>query len=206
MYIVYETDKWLSNNSKDFGGIFSSKEDAINSIIQNHNICLEDECYDTDEDLIESIREMLEEHNQTQGFDVNYIIESSKVGNWEIGLPTKKIEDGIFLTSYNYKDIISLSFVDEVKSKLDFDEYYHDIACQMLRNNVNYLSNENNTYHLDEIKCPKEIERYKEVIRNNNVIQECIPLSVKNPKLYYLTEDRSLGHYVLSVVITYNKL
>lgn len=202
MYIVYETDEWLSNNSKEFCGIFSSKEDAINSIVCNHNICLEDTEYDTDEELIEYITNMLEDHNQTQGLNVNYMIETAKVDNWEIGMPTKKIDNSIFLTSYNYKDIISLSFIDEVKSN---DEYYHDVACQMVRNKVKDFSKGNKDYHLDEIKDGKEIERYIEIIRNDNVIQECLPSMIKNQKFYYLTTDVSSGHYILSVVITYDK-
>lgn len=202
MYIVYETDEWLSNNSKEFCGIFSTKEDAINSIVCNHNICLEDTEYDTDEELIEYITNMLEDHNQTQGLNVNYMIETAKVDNWEIGMPTKKIDNSIFLTSYNYKDIISLSFIDEVKSN---EEYYHDVACQMVRNKVKDFSKGNKDYHLDEIKDGKEIERYIEIIRNDNVIQECLPSKIKNQKFYYLTIDVSSGHYILSVVITYDK-
>ncbi len=213
MYIVYETDEWLSNNSKEFCGIFSTKEDAINSIVCNHNICLEDTEYDTDEELIEYITNMLEDHNQTQGLNVNYMIESAKVDNWEIGMPSKKIDnssDGaMFLTNYNYNGLISLDFVEDFKQLFIIckqnEEYYHDIACQMVRNKVKDFSKGNRDYHLVEIKDGKEIERYIEIIRNNNVIQESLPSKIKNQKFYYLTTDVSSGYYILSVVITYNK-
>ena len=204
MYIVYETDEWLTNASKEFCGIFSSKEDAINSIVCNHNICLADTEYDTDEELIDYIKNMLEEHDQTQGLNVNYMIESAKVDNWEIGMPSKKIDnssDGaMFLTNYNYSGLISLGFVCKQN-----EGYYHDIACQMVRNKVTDISKGNKDYHLDEIKDKNEIERYINIIRDNSVIQECLPMVIKNHKFYYLTTDVSSGHYILSVVITYEK-
>jgi hypothetical protein len=75
----------------------------------------------------------------------------------------------------------------------------------MVRNKVKDFSKGNRDYHLVEIKDGKEIERYIEIIRNNNVIQESLPSKIKNQKFYYLTTDVSSGYYILSVVITYNK-
>lgn len=92
VYAVYETDQWLSRSSYEMKGIFSSKERAINTILENHEIYLDD-IFDLDyikstprEELINDAKSVLRrelfQNNQTQGYPINYTIEEINMNEW----------------------------------------------------------------------------------------------------------------------------
>ena len=91
-FVVYETDAWHSTNSRDCKGIFTSKTSAINAIVKNHDIDLEeifeyDELDRTSERVLAAearriIRRELEMNYQTQGYSTNYDIEVWNSNDW----------------------------------------------------------------------------------------------------------------------------
>lgn len=48
IFVVYETDAWHSTNHRECAGVFTSKWAAVNAIVKNHRIEL-DEFFDEDE-------------------------------------------------------------------------------------------------------------------------------------------------------------
>ena len=48
IFVVYETDAWHSINHRECAGVFTSKWAAVNAIVKNHRIEL-DEFFDEDE-------------------------------------------------------------------------------------------------------------------------------------------------------------
>ena len=48
IFVVYETDAWHSTSHRDCAGVFTSKWAAVNAIVKNHRIEL-DEFFDEDE-------------------------------------------------------------------------------------------------------------------------------------------------------------
>lgn len=85
VFVVYETDRWLSYDGRVFAGVFSSKKAAIDTILKNHDI---DMTEFFDEEYIEKISEQvlkaeikrilqkeLETYNQTSCYEVNYHID-----------------------------------------------------------------------------------------------------------------------------------
>jgi hypothetical protein len=48
IFVVYETDAWHSMNHRKCAGVFTSKWAAVNAIVKNHRIELE-EFFDKDE-------------------------------------------------------------------------------------------------------------------------------------------------------------
>ena len=42
LYPVYETDSWHSLSNRDCKGIYTSKEEAIEAIVEHHNIPLDE--------------------------------------------------------------------------------------------------------------------------------------------------------------------
>ena len=94
IFTVFQTDAWHSTSSKQFKGVFTSKTAAVNAIVKNHEI--------DDHEFFESIHEMIplskrqreaeikrrlrkdfEDCNQTQGYGVNYEIESWNLNEWD---------------------------------------------------------------------------------------------------------------------------
>lgn len=67
--LLYSTDAWHSNSSRELVGVFSSTYK-----LKSYFLKMKKAKQLTDEDL-----EMLAEHNQTQGNNTNYLIETEKV-------------------------------------------------------------------------------------------------------------------------------
>jgi hypothetical protein len=94
IFTVFETDAWHSTAKKEFKGVFTSRTAAVNAIVKNHAI--------EDHEFFESINEMIpltkrqreaeikrrlrtdfEDSDQTQGYSVNYEIESWNLNEWD---------------------------------------------------------------------------------------------------------------------------
>ena len=85
LFVVYETDAWHSMNHRTCAGVFTSKWAAVNAIVKNHRIDLEeffdkDEIEQTSKRVLKAearriIRKELEIAYQTQGYETNDDIE-----------------------------------------------------------------------------------------------------------------------------------
>ena len=94
IFTVFETDAWHSTAKKEFKGVFTSKSAAVNAIVKYHAI--------DDHEFFEDIHEMIaltkrqreaeikrrlrkdfEDSDQTQGYSVNYEIESWNLNEWD---------------------------------------------------------------------------------------------------------------------------
>lgn len=92
VFVVYETDAWHSIQGRDCKGIYTSKRSAINAIVKNHDIDLEeifegDYLSSTTQRILRNearriIRKELEMNYQTQGYSTNYDIEIWNVNDW----------------------------------------------------------------------------------------------------------------------------
>lgn len=85
VYLVYETDEWLSLRDRQLKGVFTSKRGAVSAIVKN-NIIAETEknasrCIDGRK-FNQIIKEQLAMYNQTQSFSVNYMIEETELSKW----------------------------------------------------------------------------------------------------------------------------
>ena len=80
IFLVYETDEFLSNDRRNFGGAYNTIFDAIDAIIKHCDKMgrIEDE---NDRKQMESD---LYFNYQTFGKEINYIIEVYEVGEWQI--------------------------------------------------------------------------------------------------------------------------
>lgn len=92
IFVVYETDAWHSTNHRNCAGVFTSKRAAVNAIVKNHRIEL-DEFFDEDEiektskrvlddEAKRILRKELEFAYQTQGYEANYDIEVWNINEW----------------------------------------------------------------------------------------------------------------------------
>ena len=92
VYVVYSTDAWHSFSSRACQGIFTSKRSAVNAIVRNFDIDL-DEIFEPNyiakksDRLLRAeakriIRGELEVNFQTQGYSTNYDIEVWNVNDW----------------------------------------------------------------------------------------------------------------------------
>lgn len=92
IFVVYETDAWHSLSKRECAGVFTSKRSAVNAIVKNHRIELEEFF---DEDTIEHtstkvlkaearriLRKELEFAYQTQGYETNYDVEVWIMNDW----------------------------------------------------------------------------------------------------------------------------
>lgn len=88
VFLLYEGDAWLMRDSLRLMGVYSSVENAIESVLKNHSIKAADVRdafgYPADEmscreDVNGLLRTQLEQYRQTQGFYVNYIIEEKNL-------------------------------------------------------------------------------------------------------------------------------
>ena len=96
IFVVYETDAWHSTSHRKCAGVFTSKWAAVNAIVKNHRIELED-FFDVDEiehtskrvleaDARRILRKELEFACQTQGYETNYDIEVCNINEWYLNL------------------------------------------------------------------------------------------------------------------------
>ena len=92
IFVVYETDAWHSTNHRECTGVFTSRRSAVNAIVWNHRIEL-DEFFDeekiekTSKRVLEAearriLRKELEIAYQTQGYETNYDIEVWSINEW----------------------------------------------------------------------------------------------------------------------------
>ena len=92
IFVVYETDAWHSMNHRKCAGVFTSKWAAVNAIVKNHRIELdeffsEEEIEKTSKRVLEAEvrrrrRKELEFAYQTQGYETNYDIEVWNINEW----------------------------------------------------------------------------------------------------------------------------
>lgn len=85
IFVVYETDAWHSTSHRECAGVFTSKWAAVNAIVKNHRIELdeffsEEEIENTSKRVLEAevkriLRKELEIIYQTQLHQTNYEIE-----------------------------------------------------------------------------------------------------------------------------------
>ena len=85
IFVVYETDAWHSTSHRKCAGVYTSKWAAVNAIVKNHRIELEeffdeDEIEHTSKRVLEAearsiLRKELDFAYQTQGYETNYDIE-----------------------------------------------------------------------------------------------------------------------------------
>ena len=78
VFVVFETDAWHTIANRDCKGIYTSKRSAINAIVKNHEIDLE-EIFEDDR-LERASRRVLEA--EAKGYSTNYDIEVWNVNDW----------------------------------------------------------------------------------------------------------------------------
>ena len=79
---MYETDSRHSLSNRDCKGIYTSKEEAIEAIVEHHCIPLEEFDGLTKDEAKEKLRNDLQNPFQTQGYTVNYDIEVWLQNDW----------------------------------------------------------------------------------------------------------------------------
>ena len=94
VFTVFETDAWHSTAKKEFKGVYTSRTAAVNAIVKYHAI----DGHEFFEDIHEMIpltkrqreaeikrrlRKDFEDSDQTQGYSVNYEIESWNLNEWD---------------------------------------------------------------------------------------------------------------------------
>ena len=96
IFVVYETDAWHSTSHRKCAGVLTSNWAAVNAIVKNHRIELEDffdedEIEHTSKRVLEAearriARKELEFAYQTQGYETNYDIEVCNINEWYLNL------------------------------------------------------------------------------------------------------------------------
>ena len=96
IFVVYETDAWHSTSHRKCAGVYTSKWAAVNAIVKNHRIELEeffdeDEIEHTSKRVLEAearsiLRKELDFAYQTQGYETNYDIEVWNINEWYLNL------------------------------------------------------------------------------------------------------------------------
>ena len=92
IFVVYEANAWHEISKRESAGVFTSKHAAVNAIVKNHRIELE-EFFDeeriekTSKRVLEAearrrLRKELEFAYQTQGYETNYEIEVWNINEW----------------------------------------------------------------------------------------------------------------------------
>ena len=94
IFVVYETDAWHSTSHRECTGVFTSKWAAVNAIVKNHRIELdefftEEEIEKTSKRVLEAearrrLRKEMESAYQTQGYETNYDIEVWNINEWNL--------------------------------------------------------------------------------------------------------------------------
>ena len=92
IFVVYETNAWHELSKRECAGVFTSKRAAVNAIVKNHRIELdeffdEDEIEGTSKRVLEAearriLRKELEFAYQTQGYETNYDIGFWNINEW----------------------------------------------------------------------------------------------------------------------------
>lgn len=90
VYLVWESDQWMSKDSMVLMQVTDSYDEAVRQIMNNIELYKSDWCDyegDTEEEkkkaLLEYIEEYLNEHDQTPLLHVNYIIQTVELnGIW----------------------------------------------------------------------------------------------------------------------------
>lgn len=96
IFVVYETDAWHSTSHRKCAGVYTSKWAAVNAIVKNHRVELEeffdeDEIEHTSKRVLEAearsiLRKELDFAYQTQGYETNYDIEVWNINEWYLNL------------------------------------------------------------------------------------------------------------------------
>ena len=96
IFVVYETDAWHSTSHRKCAGVYTSKWAAVNAIVKNHRIELEeffgeDEIEHTSKRVLEAearsiLRKELDFAYQIQGYETNYDIEVWNINEWYLNL------------------------------------------------------------------------------------------------------------------------
>lgn len=96
IFVVYETNAWHSTSHRKCAGVYTSKWAAVNAIVKNHRIELEeffdeDEIEHTSKRVLEAearsiLRKELDFAYQTQGYETNYDIEVWNINEWYLNL------------------------------------------------------------------------------------------------------------------------
>lgn len=96
IFVVYETDAWHSTSHRKCAGVYTSKWAAVNAIVKNHRIELEeffgeDEIEHTSKRVLEAearsiLRKELDFAYQTQGYETNYDIEVWNINEWYLNI------------------------------------------------------------------------------------------------------------------------
>ena len=96
IFVVYETDAWHSTSHRKCAGVYTSKWAAVNAIVKNHRIELEeffdeDEIEHTSKRVLEAearsiLRKELDFAYQTQGYETTYDIEVWNINEWYLNL------------------------------------------------------------------------------------------------------------------------
>lgn len=96
IFVVYETDAWHSTSHRKCAGVYTSKWAAVNAIVKNHRIELEeffgeDEIEHSSKRVLEAevrsiLRKELDFAYQTQGYETNYDIEVWNINEWYLNL------------------------------------------------------------------------------------------------------------------------
>ena len=80
IYLTYEGDAWLSNDSLVLMGVYDDFGKAIDAIL---NEMAESGSFDEENGNDEaSVRSMLENYRQTQGLETNYHIKTAALNTW----------------------------------------------------------------------------------------------------------------------------
>ena len=92
IFVAYECDAWHSLQHRECAGVFTSKWAAVNAIVKNHRIELdeffsEEEIEKTSKRVLEAearrrLRKELELSYQTQGYETKYDIEVWNINEW----------------------------------------------------------------------------------------------------------------------------
>lgn len=96
IFVVYETDAWHSTSHRKCAGVYTSKWAAVNAIVKNHRIELEEffgeyEIVHTSKRVLEAearsiLRKELDFAYQTQGYETNYDNEVWNINEWYLNL------------------------------------------------------------------------------------------------------------------------
>ena len=79
VFLVFEGNAWLSNDSLTLMGVYDDFTKAIQDILEEMSLNL----MLNGEETADSVAKMLVNYHQTQGFDTNYIIKTAKLNEWE---------------------------------------------------------------------------------------------------------------------------
>lgn len=82
VYLVYDTDAWHSRAHRECKGIYISKKEAIEAIAEHHEIPLDEFNGLTAQEIKEQLKKDLETILQTQGYTINYEIETCLLNDW----------------------------------------------------------------------------------------------------------------------------